>query len=476
MMMRKSAVEKLVWGAIGVVALSLIMGVGSMVTTGWLGRELDRTVNQITRQQMLAGQISTAAADMMAQARGLAFATVLQQSDQARQAQGGYESAESRLQGLLGEYQKLADVPPQVKVLKEKSAVAHKSYEGLVEKLAQTKMDEALQMLNSELLPSLTGVAGTSKQLVEHQNRLLAGVRSSAGDAQQRSQLANVALLGACAVLGTFVVLTSRKVQRQLTATVRALSEEAKQLTNAAGHVSSTSQSLAEMVTSQAASIDSAAMSTSEIRNKTQQNAENARSAAQRTDDSYTRIQETNAALRDMLTAMSEIGASSKKISGVIKVIDGIAFQTNILSLNASVEAARAGAAGLGFAVVADEVRGLAQRSADAARDTSALIEESLQRSKQGKDKADEMARSIESVTGSARAVKSLVEEVRESCQTQESGIQQMVGAVNEMRSLAQRLSAHAQEGMAAGQQLAGQAQSVRSVVNSLEDLVGRAG
>jgi methyl-accepting chemotaxis protein len=474
--MAKSAVQKLVLGAMGVVGLSVIMGASSMVMTGWLGRELDRTVNQITRQQMLAGQISTAAADMMAQARGLAFATVLQQADQARQAQGGYESAQGRLQSLLGDYQKLADVPPQVRVLQEKSAGARRSYEGLVEKLGQTKMDEALQMLNSELLPSLNEVAANAKKLVEHQDRLLAGVRQSAGEAQQRSQGANILLLAACLVLGTFVVTTSRRVQKQLAATVRALSDDASQLANAAAHVSSTSQSLAEMVTAQAASIDSAATSTGEIRLKTQQNAESARAAAQRTDDSYGRIQETNAALGQMLTAMSEIGASSKKISGVIKVIDGIAFQTNILSLNASVEAARAGAAGLGFAVVADEVRGLAQRSADAARDTSALIEESLQRSKLGKDKADEMARSIESVTGSARAVKSLVEEVRESCQSQEAGIQQIVSAVGDMRTVAQRLSAHAQEGMAAGQQLSGQAQSVRGVVSSLEALVGRAG
>src|SRR5207344_1523608 len=114
------------------------------------------------------------------------------------------------------------------------------------------------------------------------------------------------------------------------------------------------------------------------------------------------RVAEANATLADMMTSMQEIGASSGKISKIIKVIDEIAFQTNILALNAAVEAARAGEAGLGFAVVADEVRNLAQRSAQAARDTAGMIEESIANSADGNVKLRQLAGVIASITESA--------------------------------------------------------------------------
>src|SRR5205814_9930224 len=113
-----------------------------------------------------------------------------------------------------------------------------------------------------------------------------------------------------------------------------------------------------------------------------------------------------------MVQAMSDIKTQSDKISKIIKVIDEIAFQTNILALNAAVEAARAGEAGMGFAVVADEVRNLAQRCAQAAKDTAALIEESIAKSADGKVKVDQVAQSIQGITEGSSKIKTLVDEV----------------------------------------------------------------
>src|SRR5437762_5169352 len=151
------------------------------------------------------------------------------------------------------------------------------------------------------------------------------------------------------------------------------------------------------------------------------------------------RVAEANATLADMMKSMEEIGASSGKISNIIKVIDEIAFQTNILALNAAVEAAGAGDAGMGFAVVADEVRNLAQRSAQAAKDTAGLIENSIQKSGEGDKKLSEVVCSIQAITEGAGKVKVLVDEVKVSSREQAQGIEQIAKAVAHMEDVTQR-------------------------------------
>src|ERR1035438_1990410 len=163
------------------------------------------------------------------------------------------------------------------------------------------------------------------------------------------------------------------------------------------------------------------------------QNSENSTAAASLATQSQERIAETNRTLEQMVEAMGEIHTSSGKISKIIKVIDEIAFQTNILALNAAVEAARAGEAGMGFAVVADEVRNLAQRSAQAAKDTAGLIEESISKSSEGRAKLEQLSVAIRAITEKAAQVKTLINEVRVGSQEQSRGIEQIGGAVGQM-------------------------------------------
>jgi methyl-accepting chemotaxis protein/methyl-accepting chemotaxis protein-1 (serine sensor receptor) len=169
---------------------------------------------------------------------------------------------------------------------------------------------------------------------------------------------------------------------------------------------------------------------------------------------------------------MSEITAQSDKISRIIKVIEEIAFQTNILALNAAVEAARAGAAGMGFAVVADEVRNLAQRSSQAARDTSALIQESISKSHEGKVKVDSVTQSFQRITTDVEQMSVLVAEVSKGSGEQRKGVEQVARALTEIEQVTQRTAADAEESAAAAEELNAQATAMRGVVTRLRALV----
>ncbi|HXM45578.1 MAG TPA: methyl-accepting chemotaxis protein [Bryobacteraceae bacterium] len=205
----------------------------------------------------------------------------------------------------------------------------------------------------------------------------------------------------------------------------------------------------------------------------TRRNAGSSKVAAENMLVASQRIEDANRHLRLMTTSMNEINASSDRISKIIKVIDEIAFQTNILALNAAVEAARAGEAGMGFAVVADEVCNLAQRCAQAARDTAGLIEDSIAKSNDGKSKLDLVVAAIGSITESAAKVKNPVEEVSSGSIEQARGIQQVAQAIVQMEKVTQSTAASAEQGASASEQLSAQSEAVRGIVGRLTGLVG---
>ncbi len=202
-------------------------------------------------------------------------------------------------------------------------------------------------------------------------------------------------------------------------------------------------------------------------------NAENSQSANALVTQSQQKFTETNHSLETMVVAMGDIKASSDKVAKIIKVIDEIAFQTNILALNAAVEAARAGEAGMGFAVVADEVRNLAQRCAQAAKDTAALIEESIAKSNDGKTKVDQVAVAIRAITEESAKVKTLVDEVSLGSQEQTRGIEQVAKALTQMEQVTQQSAANAEESAAAAEELTAQAATLMDVVGQLSAMVG---
>jgi methyl-accepting chemotaxis protein/methyl-accepting chemotaxis protein-1 (serine sensor receptor) len=203
-----------------------------------------------------------------------------------------------------------------------------------------------------------------------------------------------------------------------------------------------------------------------------QRTTESSRATVQMMTASEANVSKTNQSMLEMVSAMDGINTSSQKISKIIKVIDEIAFQTNILALNAAVEAARAGEAGMGFAVVADEVRNLAQRCAQAAKDTADLIEDSIVRSNGGRVKVDEVAIAIHAITVETAKIKLAFEEINLGSAEQSRGIEQISKSIAQMEQVTQSSAAGAEEGAAAAEELTAQAETMKEIVGRMKAMV----
>ncbi|MBL8217070.1 MAG: MCP four helix bundle domain-containing protein [Bryobacterales bacterium] len=282
--------------------------------------------------------------------------------------------------------------------------------------------------------------------------------------------------IGGVSVLLTLVgaFLLTRGLTRTLTQIVLELSQTARQVASAAGQVSSSGQELARGASEQAASLQETSASSEEVNITARKNSDDTAQAAGLVEQSQRSFAEANHSLDLMVAAMNDIKAQSEKISKIIKVIDEIAFQTNILALNAAVEAARAGEAGMGFAVVAEEVRSLAQRCAKAAKDITELIEESITKSHQGKDKVDRVASSVRSVSEDAVKIQHLVNQVNASSREQTRGVELVAKAVTRIQQVTQTNAASSEENAAASEELSAQAATLQNVVDRLAAQVGR--
>lgn len=277
-----------------------------------------------------------------------------------------------------------------------------------------------------------------------------------------------VALLvgGACAWLIT------RSITKPIRLVADQLSAGAAQTATAAAQVSSASQSLAGGASEQAASLEETSSSLEEMASMTKRNSENAQRSTNVAKETRNAAERGSQDTSDMTKAMEAIKASSDDVAKIIKTIDEIAFQTNILALNAAVEAARAGEAGMGFAVVADEVRSLAQRSAQAAKETTTKIESAIIKTAQGVAISAKVASSLDDILVRARELDELASEVAGASTEQTQGIGQINIAVSQMDKVTQTNAASAEESAAAAEELTAQAESMKESVNELLRLV----
>ena len=255
------------------------------------------------------------------------------------------------------------------------------------------------------------------------------------------------------------------KVQGRLIESMGEINDAAGILSNSANEIAASSQALAQGATEQAGSVEELNATVEDIYNNVRANAEHAQQASSKTVQVGKAVNLGNEKVLEMVSAMNEISSTSSEIGKIIKTIEDIAFQTNILALNAAVEAARAGAAGKGFAVVADEVRNLAGKSAEAAKNTTTLIQNSLKVVSEGSEKADETAKVMREVVSEVEAVVSTIANISEANEEQAVALGQIQSGMTQIAQVVHTTSASAEESAATAEELSAQAKLLEQLV-----------
>jgi methyl-accepting chemotaxis protein len=289
--------------------------------------------------------------------------------------------------------------------------------------------------------------------------------------ARTRWMLLLAAMASALAGMGFGFWLAS-SIGKALGSVIASLSAGSEQISGASNQVSQSSQSLAEGASVQASSLEETSASLEELSSMTKQNSDNTRQANAMAGEASATAVESRAAMERMGQAIGKIKASADETAKIIKTIDEIAFQTNLLALNAAVEAARAGDAGKGFAVVAEEVRNLAQRSAEAAKNTAALIEGAQKNADNGVAVSGEVGRFLGQIAEKVQKLSALVGEVSAASEEQTKGITQISLAVTEMDKVTQSNAANAEESASASEELFAQAKELGDMVSTLVGIV----
>lgn len=368
------------------------------------------------------------------------------------------------IQGMFTDPQERADLEQM------KQAVASYRH-GIVKRI---ELADQLQQVNTQ-----RGNAG--KDITE----IIEGVRASTGQVTEDTARTTVSYLsvlqqviivglGVSTLIGGLIAFfLGRNITRAMTQLAERLCSGASQTSAAARQIAQSGQSLAQGATEQAASLEETSASLEEMSSMTRKSADNAQQAAGLAGEAKQVSQRGNQAMDRMLSAINQIQQSASETAKIIKVIDEIAFQTNLLALNAAVEAARAGEAGKGFAVVAEEVRNLAMRSAEAAKNTSTLIEQSVTHAKNGVSLTTDVAEALQEITTVADKVASLIDEIAASSREQATGIEQINTAVSQMDKVTQQTAASAEESAAASEEMSAQADELRQCAAELGAIVG---
>ena len=374
--------------------------------------------------------------------------------EQMAKCRAGLDAWKESVKGnteLEGVSAKLADY------FNDYDAGAKKYYEGIVKDRKATIEITAQGSVLSETITKLQGLLKTDME-------------STMASTNRLSIIISLAAI----ILGiVLAIVISRSITGPINKVIAGLTGGSDQVTQASNQVSSASQSLAQGASEQASSLEETSSALEQMASMTRQNADNANQANAMAKDANSTALEGVDSMKRMSEAIERIKNSSSETAKIIKTIDEIAFQTNLLALNAAVEAARAGEAGKGFAVVAEEVRNLARRSAEAAKNTAALIEGATKNAEAGVAVTGEVAKNLQKIQEVAAKVATLIAEITAASKEQSQGIDQVNTAVSEMDKVVQQNAASAEESASAAEELSSQAQELNSMVVQLASIVG---
>ncbi len=455
--------------------LAAVLVWGGLTALNGMKASFDTAVNQTVKKINLSHAISKSTSDLMIDHRG----TLLYgyRKDPAT-VQASYDAFAAKLDESLGLLQKsrsslVSQDERELVDLMAQQFAQWKSWEAEDLQFCLAGDMESTTALGRKIVPLQKDLDKAAMQFLQIQEAHLASDKQKAATQEKQNMAAAAVIVTLLLIVGGGGFVLVSRVDKTLRKVAKELSQGSAQVAGSATQVSSSSQSLAQGASQQAASLQETATSAETIRAMTFKNADNSKDAARLMAEMAQQVAEGNRKLNDMVASMKEINQSSEKISQIIKTIDEIAFQTNILALNAAVEAARAGQAGLGFAVVADEVRNLALRCAQAARDTSSMIEDSVAKSHEGGRKLDEVAKSIGAITEGADKAKCLADAVQAGSQEQARSLEQISRAISQMEQVTQQTASSAEESASAGLELSAQSETLRTIIGHLAELVG---
>ncbi len=457
-------------------ALVLAIGIGGVTGVGRLQSAMNGAVNVAAKRTLLANEIVSEAANIVALERGIVLRSVLQQTQAVEKHKQEFRDSSAKVERALGQLDPLLESETSrrgLSGLRAQMASLSQAHQEMIDALNRQQFDIVQKTSEEKVMPRALDISAGAVGFLDQENRNMAESTRSAESAAAASRWIAISLTILGLAVGVFVLGAVRSINTVLRKLSGEMADRAQQVASAASQVNSSSQGLAQTASEQAASLEETAASSQELASQTRKNRESSQAAAEHVESSDAQVAGANKTLEQMVGSMQEIIGSSGKISKIIKVIDEIAFQTNILALNAAVEAARAGSAGMGFAVVADEVRNLAQRCAEAAGDTAALIEESITTSNGGKEKLAQVVEAIHSITASSAKVKQLVGDVDQGSRDQSRSIEQISAAIRQMEQVTQSTAANAEECASASMDMNSQAEAMTEIVERLEALVG---
>jgi methyl-accepting chemotaxis protein len=477
-MFNKMTIGKKMTLSFGTMLLALFgLGYASWHFLGKLSALLDNSVHATATKMELSGRLSRTLAEMGSLDRGIVLRSTIDDQATIETFKASFIEKAGEADADLKEMRPLLSTDTGRRgadALEGSLSRWRTNHQELVSQAHGSKnLKATVDYIAEKILPVEEAAEQGASQIEQAQKDINKAAAEEAAEQSSSAHTLTLVLLVLAVLIGAGVFAIIRSVNRILRRVAGNMTESAEQVASAATQVSSASQSLAQGSSEQAASLEETSSSSAEINSMSQKNAENTKVAAGFMGEVDQRVTAANQTLEQMVSSMTDINTSSDKVSKIIKVIDEIAFQTNILALNAAVEAARAGEAGMGFAVVADEVRNLAQRCAQAAKDTASLIEESLSKSHDGMDKLGQVTSAVRSITESVGKVKTLAEEVQLGSQEQARGIEQISKAIVQMEQVTQKNAANAEESASASEELSAQAETMRATAGELQVLVG---